>query len=138
MRDALRQAGRQPAEVGLAVVYSTGDHRTETAVRAALEAEFDADLRVCDVTRTTGRTGGADGTLAVAVAVEAIRRGVLPREGSIPPLAGRSGQGASNWAPPAGRLALCLGVDRSGSSIAVLLGGPGPMEDHVNGREGRA
>lgn len=125
VRDALHQAGRRPAEVGLAVVHSTGDSLSEAAVHATLDAVFDADLRVCDVTRTTGRAGGADGALAVAVAVEALRRGVLPpAEEDILPSAGESSAGSFDWAPSAGRLALCLGVDRSGSTTAVLLGRP--------------
>ncbi|MCW5249035.1 beta-ketoacyl synthase N-terminal-like domain-containing protein [Streptomyces sp. SHP 1-2] len=126
LREALREAGRRPAEVGLAVVHSTGDPASGTALRAALDAEFGDGPRVCDVTATTGRTGGADGALAAAVAVEAIRRGVLPPAGT--------GGGGSGWEPPGGRLALCLSVDAGGSCAAVLLGGPETVEDDVNGR----
>ncbi|MER5541024.1 beta-ketoacyl synthase N-terminal-like domain-containing protein [Streptomyces sp. NPDC002589] len=113
VRAALRQVGCESAEVGLAVATAGGDRAAEAAERAALAVVFGKALPVCNATGTTGRTGGADGVLAVAVAVEALNRGV------VPPIAGLR----ADPVPPAGPLALCLSVERGGNATAVLLGG---------------
>ncbi|MCZ7416008.1 MULTISPECIES: beta-ketoacyl synthase N-terminal-like domain-containing protein [unclassified Streptomyces] len=119
-RRALGQAGRHRDEVGVAVTTSGGD--TERAAEhAGLGAVFGARLPVCDATWTTGRTGGADGMLAVVVAAEVLARGVVPPPPGGPP--------PRTPVPAAGPLALCLGVDRGGKATAVLLGGPSPEED---------
>lgn len=114
--DALRTADRLAADVGCAVTVTGGDVVAGTAVRAALHAAFGPKLPVCDPTAATGLSGGADGAVAVVVAVEALARGVVPAapdQGGAP-------------AAPIGPLALCLGVDRGGSATAVLVGPPAP------------
>jgi 3-oxoacyl-[acyl-carrier-protein] synthase II len=121
LRGALREAGRVPAEVGFAVTASGGDRAVEYAETTALAGVFGTRLPVCNATGTTGRTGGADGALAVVVAVEALGRGVLPPAAGapVPASAGRAGD---RLVAPAGPLAVCLGVDRGGSATAVLVG----------------
>lgn len=113
VRAALGEAGREAAEVGLAVTTACDEGPTAWAERAALAAVFGAELPVCNATATTGRTGGADGVIAVTVAVEALARGVVPL--AVGP----------RQRPPAptGPLALCLSVDRGGKATAVLVGG---------------
>ncbi|WP_404955468.1 beta-ketoacyl synthase N-terminal-like domain-containing protein [Streptomyces sp. 147326] len=113
MRAALGEAGREAAEVGLAVTTGCDEGPASHAERASLEAVFGRELPVCNATATTGRAGGADGVIAVAVAVEALARGV------VPPAAGPRPQAVA----PTGPLALCLSVDRGGKATAVLVGG---------------
>ncbi|MEV2214938.1 beta-ketoacyl synthase N-terminal-like domain-containing protein [Streptomyces sp. NPDC050997] len=115
IRDALRAAGRLPADVGFAVTVRGGDRAVEGPGHVALQAAFGPKVPVCDATATTGRTGGADGALAVVVAVEALARGVVP-----------SDQDRGAPVAPVGPLALCLGVDPGGSATAVLLAPPTP------------
>lgn len=121
VRAALRQSGRSPAEVGLAVTASGGDRLAEDAERAALVAVFGPGLPVCNATGTTGRTGGADGTVAVTVAVEALARGL------VPPVAGPRGSGTP--ARPTGPLGLCLAVEPGGHATAVLLDATDPIRE---------
>ncbi|WP_371618416.1 beta-ketoacyl synthase N-terminal-like domain-containing protein [Streptomyces sp. NBC_00454] len=113
VRAALGEAGRDAAEVGLAVTTACEEGPAAEAERAALAAVFGPELPVCNATATTGRAGGADGVIAVAVAVEALARGV------VPPAAGPGQRPVA----PTGPLALCLSVDRGGKATAVLVGG---------------
>lgn len=121
LRGALREAGRLPAEVGFAVTASGGDRAVEYAETTALAEVFGTRLPVCNATGTTGRTGGADGALALVVAVEALTRGVVPPTPGAPEPA-PADPAREKPAPPAGHLAVCLGVDRGGSVTAVLVG----------------
>lgn len=112
VRAALSRAGRQAAEVGLAVTTSCADRASGEAERAALTAVFGQELPMCNATATTGRAGGADGVIAVAVAIEALARGVVPS-------AAGPGPRPVDSARP---LALCLSVERGGTTTAVLVG----------------
>lgn len=139
--EALRDGGRQRAEVGFAVTGSGGDPIAEQVERATLSALFGARLPVCDAVRTTGRTGGADGALAVAVAVEALRRGVVPESPTTHPsrhpsrhqTTAPSTPPSARPAVPLGPLALCLSVEPGGNATAVLLG-PGGADRPVRER----
>ncbi|MFG2723188.1 beta-ketoacyl synthase N-terminal-like domain-containing protein [Streptomyces sp. NPDC048416] len=114
VRAALGQAGRTPADVGLAVITTADQGEARAAELAALAAVFGPGLPVCCATATTGRAGGADGVIAVAVAVEALTRRI------VPPAAG-----PRPWpVAPTGTLALCLSVDPAGRATAVVVRGP--------------
>ncbi len=117
VREALRTAGRLPSEVGLGLVACGGDREAEEAGTAALAAVFGDELPSCCPTRTAGRTGGADGALAFAVALEALRREAVP----LAPVERRSPDGGVPR--PAGPLAVCLSADPGGHATAVLLQG---------------
>ncbi|MET9496583.1 beta-ketoacyl synthase N-terminal-like domain-containing protein [Streptomyces sp. NPDC006552] len=107
IRAALAGADRFPAEVCFVVTASGG--RTDLQrIQLAAVTDLLGDARpVYDASAVTGATGGADGTLAVAVAVAALRRGcVAPHSPE----------------PPGAPLALCLAVDAGGTASAVLLG----------------
>jgi 3-oxoacyl-[acyl-carrier-protein] synthase II len=119
LRQALFRSGRPAAEVGTAVIAGTGDPQVDAAVRRALGAVLGEQLHICDVTLASGRTGGADGTLAVAIAVEALCRGVVPTQGL----------------PRTGTLVVCLAADRTGSTTALVLTGAtaGPDASTVRG-----
>ncbi|MFF2655044.1 beta-ketoacyl synthase N-terminal-like domain-containing protein [Streptomyces sp. NPDC058045] len=114
VRAALRQAGRLPTEVALAVAASGADPVAEAAQLAALALVFDTKLPLCVPTATTGGTGGADGALAAVVAVEALTRGVVPPAPGDGPVDGGA-------VPLTGPLGICLAVDPGGSATAVLL-----------------
>lgn len=122
IRGALQQAGRLPTEVGMVVTASGGNRAAGAAESVALASVFDTKLPVCDATRTTGRTGGADGTLAVAVAVEALARGVVPAFAG-PVRTPQSAPVRDEPVPPVGPLAVCLSVEPGGNVTAVLLSG---------------
>ncbi|MEV7417379.1 beta-ketoacyl synthase N-terminal-like domain-containing protein [Streptomyces sp. NPDC089919] len=113
VRAALAEADRDAAEVGLAVTTAGDAGPAARAEAEALAAVFGPGLPACNATSTTGRTGGADGVIAVAVAAEALARGI------VPPAAGSRPQPVA----PTGPLALCLSVDRGGKATAVLVGG---------------
>lgn len=113
VRVALAAAGREAGEVGLAVTTACNEGPTSHAEYAGLAAVFGPELPVCNATVTTGHTGGADGVVAVAVAVEALARGVVPPAAGLRP----------RPVAPTGPLALCLSVDQGGKATAVLVGG---------------
>ncbi|QKW07487.1 hypothetical protein HUT18_14945 [Streptomyces sp. NA04227] len=120
LREALEQAGRTASAIGLVVLASSGDRAVVRAEQAAVSAELGADVPTCNPTATTGRTGGADGSLAVVVAVEALRRGVVPSPGG---------------ARIDGPLALCLCLDRGGSVTAVLVESAGAVGAESTGAD---
>lgn len=107
IRGALAGADRFPAEVRFVVTASGGRTGLQRLQLAAITALLGDTLPVYDASGATGATGGADGTLAVALAVEALRRG------SVPP---RSPE------PLGAPIALCLALDADGTASAVLLG----------------
>ncbi|GHE12682.1 beta-ketoacyl synthase N-terminal-like domain-containing protein [Streptomyces alanosinicus] len=107
IRGALAEADRSPAEVRFAVTASGGAPAVRRAQLTAITCLLGDSVPVYDAAASTGVTGGADGTLAVALAVEALRRGEVP-------------PGAPEPGTP---LALCLAVDAGGTASAVLLGG---------------
>ncbi|NKI41526.1 beta-ketoacyl synthase N-terminal-like domain-containing protein [Streptomyces physcomitrii] len=109
---ALREAGRPAAEIGLIVLVGSGDTPADRAVEAALRQLTSPTVPLSEVARVTGRTGGGDGTLAAALAVEALRRGAAPAPG----------------AAPLDGTALCVGADPAGTATALLLGRPAHQE----------
>lgn len=125
VRLILGQVDMSAGDVGVVVTSSTGDRAIELAECGAVAAVFGADVPVCNAVGTTGRTGGADGMLAVVTAVEAIRRGVVPPIGGLrEPVSPLPALNLLRDGPVRLRrsTALCLGVERGGKVIVVLVG----------------
>jgi 3-oxoacyl-[acyl-carrier-protein] synthase II len=127
----LADSGLRVDDLGLVVTSSSAaDGALERAECQALyrvlchRQALGHAVPVCNVSATTGRAGGADGALAVLVAVEALRRAV------IPPIAGVGSPAADLPAlsfartagqSPTGTVALVLGVERPGQARAALV-----------------
>ncbi|MFD4994797.1 beta-ketoacyl synthase N-terminal-like domain-containing protein [Streptomyces buecherae] len=124
-RAALRDAGRAAHEVAVAVTTAAPHTPTGAAERAAIAAVFGPALPHLTAAGTTGTTGGADGALAFALAVEALTRTTPPPPTPPDPDAGTDP--TSDTDPDsAAPLALCLGLDPDGAATALLLSGPTP------------
>ncbi|OON65657.1 beta-ketoacyl synthase N-terminal-like domain-containing protein [Hymenobacter sp. CRA2] len=81
-RQALRLAGRQPAEVDLLVLHSPGTRAGDAAERRAVEAVFGKNLPACTSNKwQLGHTLGASGALSLDLAL-----GILRGEISSEPL----------------------------------------------------
>ncbi|MFI2029877.1 beta-ketoacyl synthase N-terminal-like domain-containing protein [Streptomyces buecherae] len=120
-RAALRDAGRAAHEVAVAVTTAAPHTPTGAAERAAIAAVFGPVLPHLTAAGTTGTTGGADGALAFAIAVEALTRTAPPPP--TPPDPDTDPDADPSFAAP---LALCLGLDPDGAATALLLSGPTP------------
>ncbi|WP_217189536.1 beta-ketoacyl synthase N-terminal-like domain-containing protein [Streptomyces buecherae] len=125
-RAALRDAGRAAHEVAVAVTTADPHTPTGAAERAAIAAVFGPALPHLTAAGTTGTTGGADGALAFALAVEALTRTTPPPPTPPDPNAGTDLN--PNSAAP---LALCLGLDPDGAATALLLSGPTPTPTSI-------
>ncbi|WEV27734.1 beta-ketoacyl synthase N-terminal-like domain-containing protein [Streptomyces sp. 71268] len=124
-RAALREAGRAAHEVAVAVTVAAPHTPAGAVERAAVTAVFGPALPHLTAAGTTGTTGGADGALAFAVAVEALTRTTAPPP--IPPGPDSNTNTDTNTnTAPAAPLALCLGLDPDGAATALLLTGATP------------
>jgi 3-oxoacyl-[acyl-carrier-protein] synthase II len=112
----LREARCDTADLGLVMVSTSGHDTCDRTVFAQVARLLAGNgTPVCDIVTTTGRTGGADGALAVVLAAESIRRGHAP-DAAMTPIAGP---------------VLCVGADPHGQATALLLG---PTAGHPIGR----
>lgn len=81
MRQAHRLAGVKPEQVDLVLMHGTGtrlNDRAEATALATVFGEHAGAPLVTAIKSMTGHTSGASGLVGVVVAVESIRRGVVP------------------------------------------------------------
>jgi 3-oxoacyl-[acyl-carrier-protein] synthase II len=126
---AMRMAGATPADVGYVNAHGTGTPLNDAAEVTAYETAFRERPEPIPVSSTKSYFGhclGAAGALEAAVAIVALRRGVLPPTlRLVRPIAGA----AVDWvvgAPRRQPLAMAMSVSAGfgGSNTALLFGDP--------------
>ncbi len=80
---ALREAALTPSDIDLVAAHGTGTPDNDLAETKALRAALGKLPPFCSMKRSLGHTLGASGTLEAVFAVQAIRKGIVPKTGGF-------------------------------------------------------